>query len=81
MKGKKIMGCEQTVYLEKKKNVRYLTNRGIEAGIDYVGKKQKNHGVGMNCVFGRRRKMMGFGRTVDLKLVEIRFVKGRKIMG
>ena len=35
----------------------------------------------MNCVFGRRGKMMGFGQTVDLKLVEIIKVKGRKIMG
>ena len=31
-------------------------------------KKQKNHGFGTNCAFGRGRKMMGFERTVDLKL-------------
>ena len=37
---------------------------------DYKEKKQKNYGVGTNSVFGRR-KMMGFGQTVDLKLVEI----------
>ena len=53
---------------KKKKNDRFLTNRGIETGIDYIGKRQKNHGVEMNCVFGRRRKMMGFGQTVDLKI-------------
>ena len=54
-----------------KKNDMFLTNRGIETGIDCIGKRQKNHGVGTNCVFGKRRKMMGFGRTVDLKLKEI----------
>ena len=48
---------------------------------DYIGKRQKNYGVGTKCVFGRRGKMMGFGQTVDLKLVEIIKVKGRKIMG
>ena len=42
-------------------------NRGIETGIDYIGKRQKNHGVETNCVFGRRRKLIGFGLTVDLK--------------
>ena len=62
------MGCEQTVYLEKKKNVRYLTNRGIEAGIDYIGKKQKNHGVETNCVFGRTVYLI---QTVDLKIYKI----------
>ena len=62
------MGCEQTVYLEKKKNVRYLTNRGIEAGIDYIGKKQKNHGVETNCVFGRTVYLK---QTVDLKIYKI----------
>ena len=62
------MGCERIGYLEKKKNYRFFMNRGIETGIGYVGKKQKNHGVETNCVFGRRRKMMGFGRTVDLKI-------------
>ena len=53
---------------KKKKNDRFSTNRGIETGIGYVGKRQKNHGVETNCVFGRRRKLMGFGRTVDLKI-------------
>ena len=62
------MGCEQTVYLEKKKNVRYLTNRGIEAGIDYIGKKQKNHGVETNCVFGRTVYLK---QTMDLKIYKI----------
>ena len=62
------MGCEQTVYLEKKKNVRYLTNRGIEAGIDYIGKKQKNHRVETNCVFGRTVYLK---QTVDLKIYKI----------
>ena len=33
------------------------------------------------CVFRRRRKMMGFGQTVDLKIQEIIQGKGRKIMG
>ena len=53
------MGCEQTVYLEKEKNDRFLANRGIETGMDSIGKWKKNHGVGTNCVFGKRRKMMG----------------------
>ena len=53
---------------KKKRNVRFLTNRGIETGIGYVGKRQKNHWVETNCVFGRRRKLIGFGQTVDLKI-------------
>ena len=58
------------MYLKKQKNDGIWTNCGFENIRDYIGKRQKNHGVGMNCVFGRR-KMMDFGRTVDLKLVEI----------
>ena len=58
-----------------------MSNRGIETGKDYTGKRQKNHGVETNCVFGRRRKLIGFGQTVDLKLKEIIYRKGRKIMG
>ena len=61
------MGCEQTGYFEKKKN-RFLTNCGIETGIDYIGKRQKNHGVETNCVFGRRRKLINFKQTVVLKI-------------
>ena len=38
---------------------------------DYIRKKQKNYGVGTNCVVRRRKKIMGFGQTVDLKLKEI----------
>ena len=58
-----------------------MSNRGIETGKDYTGKRQKNHGVETNCVFGRRRKLIGFGQTVDLKLVKILWGKSRKIMG
>ena len=43
-------------------------NHGFEIKRDYIGKRQKNHGVGTNCVFGRRKKMMGFGQTMDMKL-------------
>ena len=46
-----------------------MTNRGIETGEDYIGKRQKNHGVETICVLGRRRQ------TVDLK---IRDFKGKK---
>ena len=53
----------------------FLTNLGIETGIDYIGKRKKNHGVVISCAiernimgFGGRRKMMGFGQTVDLKM-------------
>ena len=56
-------------------NCVFLTNLGIETGIDYIGKRKKNHGVVTSCViernimgFGGRRKMMGFGRSVDLKI-------------
>ena len=51
-----------------KKKDRFSTNRGIETGIHYIGKRQKNHGVETNCVFGRRRKLIGFGQTMDLKI-------------
>ena len=44
---------------KKEKNDRILANRGIETGMDYIGKWKKNHGVGTNCVFGKRRKMTG----------------------
>ena len=27
-------------------------------------------GVGANCVIGRRKKMIGFGQAVDLKILE-----------
>ena len=45
-------------------------DREFENIRDYIGKKAEKSWVGTNCVFGRK-KMMGFGRTVDLKLVEI----------
>ena len=47
---------------------RHWTNRGFENIRDYIGKKAETLWVGTNCVFGRRRKMMGFGQTMDLKL-------------
>ena len=48
------MGCERIGYLEKEKNYRFLMNRGIETGIDYVGKRQKNHGFETNCIWKKK---------------------------
>ena len=59
--------CELCIW-KKKKIDRFWTYRGFGNIRDYIGKKQKNHGVGTNCAFGKGRKMMGFGRTVDLKI-------------
>ena len=66
---------------KKKKNDGFWTNRGFEISKDYISETQKNHGLRANCVFGKRRKLIGFGRTVDLKLVQVMQRKGRKIMG
>ena len=52
----------------KKKTIGFQTNRGFENVRDYTWKKAEKSWVGTNCVFGRRRKMMGFGQTVDLKI-------------
>ena len=53
------MGWNELCTWNKKKTDRFRTNHGFENIKDYMEKKQKNHGFGMNCVFGRRRKMMG----------------------
>ena len=66
---------------KKKKNDGFWMNRGFEIKRDYIGKKQKNHGVGTNCVIGRRRKMMGFGQTVDLKYKRLYREKAEKSCG
>ena len=50
---------------KKKKNDGFWTNRGFE---NIRGKKAEKSWVGTNCVFEKAKKMMGFGRTVDLKI-------------